>query len=90
MYYTQHTLEEWKVIRITFLKDQAYAQITNLYPEYKQLNLHKWSDFGYIEQEYLDMVAYINNIRTEVNIIETQINIQTTILGVLDIDVDIT
>lgn len=73
-YAPQKPLEELKQEKIIVLKDNAYNLIISKYPLYKQLNFIRLGP----AEDLAKMSQYIDNIRTEVDFIEKQINLSST------------
>ena len=88
-YIVNNTLGQIKADKIMNLRSNASSAILSEYPEYKQLNIQKWSDFGYTEQDYKNMVSYINNIRNRCNTIETLINSLASKEDVININIEL-
>lgn len=88
-YIFNNTLEQIKIDKIALLKSNASQAILSVYPEYKQLNLQKWSDFGYTEQDYKNMVIYINSVRTRCNAFENIIGSMSTKEDVINFNIEL-
>ena len=64
--YGEHTLEEWKVIRLDELKCNAENRILDNYPLQSQIQLIAYASFQRTQQENITMVNFINGVNSTV------------------------
>lgn len=64
--YGEHTLEEWKAIRLDELRRNAESRILDNYPLQSQIQLIAYASFQRTQQENITMVNFINGVNSTV------------------------
>lgn len=77
--YGEHTLAEWKEIRLQELKDNGQARVLDNYPLQMQIQLIDYASFQKTQQEYVTMVNFINGVNGTVAQRSVAINNASTV-----------